>query len=258
MKNFAFSILHISSLFILYLSSQSGLYNCMNTGKTASKTNQTNSNSAVNGNSLSTEWSEKGYDIIDLVKNGYLTNKGDLDEVKDYLADELAGKIKGKLNDILKDENVFFDLENMDDEHVRDFKNYLKEMSEYIVLKTADILNSNLEDTLKPFLSKSSFASLKEAMGNSSSVDLNFDDEDGETKEAKTKKGKSKKGDYKDENANDENANDENANDENANDEDVDEATEDFINELVDVYEDQHQKDLEQYAQEIKNHNNLD
>ncbi|CAA9990958.1 male development gene 1, putative [Plasmodium knowlesi strain H] len=248
MKNVAFSILHISSLFILYLSSQSGLYSCKNTGKTASKGNHSNPNSAVNSNSLSTEWSEKGYNFMDLVKNGYLKNKGDLDEVKDYLADELAGKIKDKLNGILKDENIFYDLENMDEEDISDFKNYLKDMSEYIGLKAADILNSNLEDSLKSFLPKGSFANLKEAMGSSSPVNLNFDDEDGETKKGKSKKGKYKKG-Y---------SNDENANDENANDEDVDETTEDFINELVDAYEEKHHKDLENYAQEIKNHNNLD
>ncbi|GAB69001.1 male development gene 1 [Plasmodium cynomolgi strain B] len=235
MKNFAFSILNISSLFILYLSSQSGLYNCMSTGKTA-------------------------------IRNGYLKNKGDLDEVKDYLADELAGKMKEKLIDLLKHEKIFYDLGNMDDEDLSDFKNYFKDMSEYIGLKAADILNSNLEDSLKPFLSKSSFASLKEAMGGSSPFDLKFDDEDGEAKEAK--KGNSKDENVNEENANDENANnenandensnDKNANDENANDEDVDEATEDFINELVDVYEDKHHKDLEENVQEIKTHNNLD
>ncbi|KJP87200.1 hypothetical protein AK88_03116 [Plasmodium fragile] len=238
MKNFVFSIVHIAGLFILYLSLQSGLYNCKNTGKTGSNAQRSSTNPSVNDNSLSTEWSEKGYNFMDLVKNGYLKNKGDLDEVKDYLADELAGKIKDKLNDIIKDEKIFYDLENIDDEDINDFKNYLKDMSEYIGLKAADILNSSLEDSLEPFLSKSSFASLKEAMGNSSSFDIKFDDEDGEAKEG--------------------DSNDENTNNENANDQDVDEATEDFINEMVDSYEDKHHKELEQYAQEIKTHNGLD
>ncbi|KMZ90205.1 hypothetical protein PVMG_01572 [Plasmodium vivax Mauritania I] len=293
MKNFAFPILNISSLFILYLSSQSGLYNCMNTGKTASSAKRSNENSGVHDNSLSTEWSEKGCNFMDLVKNGYLKNEGDLDEVKDYLADELASKIKDKLSDFLKDEKIFYDLENMDDQDKKDLKNYLKDMSEYIGLKAADILNSNIEESLKPLLSNSSFASLKEAMGSTSAVDLKIDDEDDETKEekakeekakevkakkakakkAKAKKAKAKKGDSKkedskkegskdenakDENAKDDNSSDGNSSDDNADDMDVDEATEDFINELVDVYEENQQKDLEEYAQEIKTHNNLD
>ncbi|EUD69024.1 hypothetical protein C922_00715 [Plasmodium inui San Antonio 1] len=231
MKNIAFSVLNISSLFILYLSSQSGLYNCMKAEQRATTSTRSKTNSAVNDNILSTEWSQHGYTFTDLVKNGYLTNKEDLDEVKDNLADELAEKIKDKLNDFLKDGKIFYDLEDMDDENVSHFKNYLRNICEYIVLKTADILNANIEDALNPLMSKSSFASLKESMENSGPLDLEFDEDD-ET-EAKSTKG-------------------------NSNGELIDEEAEDFIDELVEGYEDKQHKDLEEYVQEIKTHDDLD
>ncbi|GAW83547.1 male development gene 1 [Plasmodium gonderi] len=236
MKNLKFSILNISCLLIFYLSSQNVYYDCINTGKTLKNVHHNNTKPNVKDNSLSTEWSEKGYNFMDLVKNGYLKNKGDLDNVKDYLADELAKKIQNKLGDYLKDEKNLYDLENMDDEDVNDFKNYAKDISQYIGLKAADILDTNLGEALKPFLSKNSYTNFEKALDNKQSINLEFDEQQ----------------------SYDEDVTDENTKDGDSNDIEVNDETEEFINELVDEYEDKHHKELEENAQEIKTHNNLD
>ncbi|CRG97734.1 protein of early gametocyte 3 male development gene, putative [Plasmodium gallinaceum] len=213
------SKLNIYVFLILYLSFQN-IYKCIKIGKQQNKVHNNNVRLESKFDNLSSKWSNKGYNFMDLLKNGYLKNKGNLDDVKDNLADELANKIQNKIEDYLKEENNMGDIENFTDEDLNDLKIYVKDISEYVGLKAADLLDKNLEEALKPILTKKAFDSFENNLNNKIIDDVEYE--------------------------------------ENPNDENVNEETETFVNELVNDYENNQLDSLDQYEKEIKTHNNLD
>ncbi|SBS88423.1 male development gene 1, putative [Plasmodium ovale] len=240
MKHFKFSAINLLCLLNLCLSFQNVYYRCMNAGKTANKGNHKN-NMKFNGNDkrLTTEWSDKGYNFMDLVKNGYLKNQ-DLDDVKDELADELANKIQNKLGKYLKEEQNIKNIENINDADLNDLKSYVKDISEYVGLKAAELLDKNLEEALKPILSKTSYDNFEDTLHSINSGNLEDDEEHTNDKNH-------------DEN-NGENHSENNGEDHS---EDLNQETEEFVDDLVDEYEVKQHEKLEQYEKDVKSHNTI-
>lgn len=196
-------------------------YHCINIGKPQVNTNGKNVNSNEKANNLSTEWSNRGFNFMDLLKNGYLQSHGNLEEVKDELANELANKIQNKIGEYLKDEKNLSVLQHLQLEDLDDLKHYVKDVSEYIGAKAGDLLDENLESTLKPLLERKSFETFEQALHNKSTDNFVPFEEN------------NKSG--------------------NANEE-----TENFVDELVEDYEKTKNPDLDEQTKDIKTHSDSD
>ncbi|SOV80607.1 male development gene 1 [Plasmodium reichenowi] len=221
MKYLNFFILKVFYFLFFYLSFEDIYYHCINIGKPQINTNGKNVNSNEKANNLSTEWSNRGFNFMDLLKNGYLQSHGNLEEVKDELANELANKIQNKIGEYLKDEKNLSVLQHLQLEDLDDLKYYVKDVSEYIGSKAGDLLDQNLENTLKPLLERKSFETFEQALHNKNTDNfVPFEEND------------------KSGNANEE--------------------TEKFVDELVEEYENTKNPDLEEQTKDIKTHSDSD
>ncbi|VWU48712.1 male development gene 1 [Hepatocystis sp. ex Piliocolobus tephrosceles] len=154
MRNSSFSILSIFCFFNFFLSYQNVYYKCIHTDKLNNNVSNYNSKSNEKSNVLATEWSNKGYNFMDLVLNGYLKNK-DLDNIKDQLASELATNIQNKLISYISKQDLS-KIGSLDDSDVTYLKEYLKNMTDYIDVKASELLHENIGNAVKQFMVKGS------------------------------------------------------------------------------------------------------
>ncbi|CRH02594.1 male development gene 1, putative [Plasmodium relictum] len=219
MKHFKISTLNIFGFFFLYLSFQNA-YKCMKIGSVLNKRN--NNSIKLGGNDgNSAQWSNKGNNFMELLKDKYSKSKRNIDDMKDELADELANKIQNKIEDYLKEESNLSDTENITGEDLNELKTYVRDISEYVGMKAADLLDRNLEEALKPILPKKEYDNFKNTLDDSSEDNLEHANE-------VPKHGN------------------------------INEETETFVDELVDEYENEQFDVLNPNEKEIKTHNNLD
>ncbi|CXJ20091.1 male development gene 1 [Plasmodium berghei] len=203
----------IGCLLLFFLSSQNAQYECMNIKGSSNNGSGGKANFNVQDGKLNTKWSDNGYSFMDLIKNGYVKNK-DLDDIKDDLASELATKIQNSISKYIKEDN---DEDELNDDDIKNLKIYVKEISGYVGLKAADLLDKNLESALKPLIENKSFDKSESKLSNEGTSSFRF-------------------------------------NNEIIDDEDPEEEIDHFADDLTDKYEVKQNENLEQYEKDINPH----
>ncbi|KEG04103.1 male development gene 1, putative [Plasmodium vinckei vinckei] len=163
----------IGCLLLFLLSSQNGQYECMNIKGSSNNGSESNETVKAQNGKLNTQWSEKGYNFMDLIKNGYVENK-DLDDIKDDLASELATKIQNTVTNYIKEDHDEGEINAND---IKNLKIYVKDISEYVGLKAADLLDKNLENALKPIIENKPHDKSDNKLSNEGTSSFRFNNE---------------------------------------------------------------------------------
>ncbi|SCM26386.1 male development gene 1, putative [Plasmodium chabaudi chabaudi] len=203
----------IGCLLLFLLSSQNAQYECMNIKGSSNNGSENKANLNAQNGKLNTKWSETGYNFMDLIKNGYVKNK-DLDDIKDDLASELATKIQNTVSNYIKEDH---DEDEINDDDIKKLKIYVKDISEYVGLKAADLLDKNLENALKPIIENKGSDKPESKLSNEGTSSFRF-------------------------------------NNEIIDDEDPEQEIDHFADDLTDEYEVKQIENLEHYDQEINPH----
>lgn len=178
MKNLSCSILGIFCFFSIFLSFQNVYYKCIKPDKASTGGNTTNANSSGGSNILVTDWSNTGYNFMDLLTNGYLKDMN-VDEIKEELANDLANKIQDAFIKHMSTQDLS-KITSIDSADVEVLKDYVKDITGYVGYKAAELLEENIEEAVNEYMSKEP----KEDNSKNNvaaKIDLHFNDVDKDT-----------------------------------------------------------------------------